>query len=303
MTIPFAYSGLYNKAKLFTNRSLAAKAREDFDEAALWASLALELLAKAALAKVNPCLIADPVDDAKSLLTAAGLSKDYAGFRTIPAKAAFSRCARAFRPFNADEALRFAANRNDDVHSAALPFASLDEDQWWQRYWAQAVLLLHAQDLDVDDFVGAIEAVTVEEYLAKNTEYVRARVSSLIERAVQRLELASSSSASANGGERLKQAVFLDYAYYADQACPACGKSGRLYGDYVVDSQEQSPLSWDGEHEPSSWEDITVLAEAFTCLICGLTLEGQEFVEAASLPETFESEREIDFGGEEYMNE
>ncbi len=105
MTAPYDYDGLWIKAKLFINRSFSASDAGNFDEAGLWASFALELLGKGALAKVNPLLIADPSDDGKSLLIAAGVSKDFKGFKSIQAKAVFSRCARAFPPFNADEAL------------------------------------------------------------------------------------------------------------------------------------------------------------------------------------------------------
>jgi len=156
VTDPFDPDALFKKAQLFVNRSYEASEADQFDAAALWASLALEILAKWALAKVNPCLIADPSDDGKSLLTAAGVSKNVPEFKTIPAKAAYSRCARAFPPFNERESGRISGNRNDDVHSGALPYASLHEATWWQRFWAQAALLLNAHDLSVHDLAGEV---------------------------------------------------------------------------------------------------------------------------------------------------
>ncbi len=61
MRAPYDSEGLWLKAKLFINRAMDDNARS-FDERALWASLSLELLAKAALANHSPLLIADPME-------------------------------------------------------------------------------------------------------------------------------------------------------------------------------------------------------------------------------------------------
>ena len=53
MSKPWDPDALFIKAKLFLNHAMDDDSRQ-FDEQALWASLALELLAKAALAKVSP---------------------------------------------------------------------------------------------------------------------------------------------------------------------------------------------------------------------------------------------------------
>lgn len=105
MTRPCDRVGLWMKSKAFTNRSFAARDADDFEQAALWAAHALELLGKAALAKTSPLLIADPQDDGRSLLIAAGLSSDVSRFKSVPAKAVFSRCARAFPGFRAHAGL------------------------------------------------------------------------------------------------------------------------------------------------------------------------------------------------------
>jgi hypothetical protein len=63
---------LLGKSKTYIARALAAKDAKDLSEYQLWASLALELLGKWALAEVHPCLIADP--QGVSLFAAAGVS-------------------------------------------------------------------------------------------------------------------------------------------------------------------------------------------------------------------------------------
>jgi hypothetical protein len=52
---------LSGKSRAYIARALAAKGRNDMGEYQLWASLALELLGKSALAGIHPCLVADRV--------------------------------------------------------------------------------------------------------------------------------------------------------------------------------------------------------------------------------------------------
>ena len=67
------HEALWSKAKVFLNRAMDPGAERSFDEQALWASAALELLGKAALARVSPLLIAEPTEDGTNILIATGL--------------------------------------------------------------------------------------------------------------------------------------------------------------------------------------------------------------------------------------
>ena len=170
---PFEHEALWDKAKNFINRSFDCLENDDFPTAATWASLALELLGKSALAHRNPCLVADPSDDGLSLLIAAGLSEDISRAKSIPAKAVFSRCERAFRPFSASEAGRIAQSRNEELHSGLLPFETVaDRESWWQRYWTQAAILIDAQDQTVEALVGGARQKQVRDHLARSAEHV-----------------------------------------------------------------------------------------------------------------------------------
>jgi len=83
------------KSRLFINRAMDSAENRSFDEQALWASLSLELLAKAALARVSPLLIATPNEEGTNLLIASGLVEGEANFQSAPAKTVFTRCASA----------------------------------------------------------------------------------------------------------------------------------------------------------------------------------------------------------------
>lgn len=288
---------LWLKAKVFINRALTAKVGGAFDEAGVWAACALELLGKAALSHINPLLVADPSDDGKSLLIAAGVSSDVQGFKSIQAKTVFSRCSRAFPHFNAREAGLIGTNRNEEIHSGSTPFGNLHEATWWERYWSQAVILLAAQGKTVESFVGPPEAREVEKLLAQNSENVNRRVSTLIERARQHFELLLERAA--GGPLRVSQPAGTGtYEFEHEQDCPACESPGTLFGDYVLSSE----IDYQAD-APYPVESLVVGADEFGCPYCGLHLQSLEALQAAGLPEQFELEREAEPDWDEYGND
>jgi hypothetical protein len=138
-TRSFDYDAIWLKAVAFINRALDAT--DDFEERAFWAVCSLELLAKAALAKISPALIADINADGNSLLIATGLHQDASTFVSVPAKTVFKRCQSLTKQFDSTRANKIAANRNGYLHSGA-PFCA-------------AIPLLPAQDKELADFVGS----------------------------------------------------------------------------------------------------------------------------------------------------
>jgi hypothetical protein len=93
----FDYDAIWLKAVAFINRALDDA--DDFEERAFWAACCLELLAKAALTKISPVLIADINTDGNSLLIAAGLHEDSSTFVSVQAKTVFKRCQSLAKQF------------------------------------------------------------------------------------------------------------------------------------------------------------------------------------------------------------
>lgn len=176
-------SALFLKARLFINHALDDERATE--ERLLWASLALELLAKAALSRVSPVLIATPSEEGNSLLVATGLIDGDVRFRSIEAKTVFTRCAKAFKPFNGKEALKIAHARNAYLHTAAPTITKLPADQWWPRYWAQAHVLITALDRYLHDFVGHDRVKEVESHLGRNQKNLETQAAMLLKRAAQ----------------------------------------------------------------------------------------------------------------------
>ncbi|APU17783.1 MULTISPECIES: hypothetical protein [Actinoalloteichus] len=278
---------LWQKSRLFLNHAMDVEEFRTFDERALWASLALELLAKAALARVSPLLVAAPNEEGSNLLVAAGLTQGKGGFNSVTASTLFTRCAKAFRPFDVAEAKGISRARNDYLHGGAAVFSTIPEEAWWPRYWAQAAILINAQDRDIDELVGPDRVAIVEDYLARNKRNIEHRVEMLIARAAQRLKQYRDGVLPAKlfseWNKTFDHGVSLSYS--AIEKCPACGEEGEVEGDIVESSDVQYAQVNDDEWDV--WANTTVLSDLFSCSTCKLVLDGSDLLAVAGISMEF----------------
>ncbi|GAA2227341.1 hypothetical protein GCM10010360_57080 [Streptomyces nogalater] len=316
MTRPFDHDALWVKAKLFLNRAMDEDSRS-FDEQALWAALALELLAKAALARVSPLLVAEPNEEGTNLLIASGLVKgDARKFTSVRAKTLMARCHKAFKPFDQAEAMKIINGRNEYLHSSGAGFMAIPPHAWWPRYWAQAAILVTALDRDIDELVGGDREHLVTRYLEQNAKNLEQRTEALIERAKQRrqqrLERTLPERVAAEWKTGPQLAAQLEYSQVEE--CPACGSEGLLEGGEVIDSQVHYPTvggyGTDEEPDYSYTDDVSVTltigAEYFSCPGCQLVLGNYELLRQAGIETAFDAEGDPDdyFGQEpEYGND
>jgi hypothetical protein len=306
MIPPYDHQALWTKAKVFINRAMDSDPTRSFDEQALWASAALELLGKAALARVSPLLIAEPTEDGVNILIASGLIEGTAKFTSVSAATVFKRCQRAFRPFNAEEALKFAAARNEYLHGSGIGFMILPPKVWWPRYWALAAILIEAQDRDIDDFVGPDREGIVQDHLEQNAKNIEHRTESLITRAKQRLTQYRAGTLPAKIQKEWQSNPDLTsyLSYSTTETCPACGGEGILEGEDDSNREYESGFGGSDYDDGYEWVRITVPAEYFSCPTCHLILNGFQLIEQAGLPQTFESIddspelREPDYGND-----
>jgi hypothetical protein len=303
VTTPYDHEALWTKAKVFLNRAMDPGELRSFDEQALWASAALELLGKAALARVSPLLIAEPSEEGVNILIATGLIEGTAKFTSVRASTIFKRCQRAFRPFNAVEALKIANARNEYLHGSDLGFAPLTPEIWWPRFWALATILVTGQDRELDELVGAERSSTVEAYLEQNIKHVEHQTEALINRAKQRLAQYEAGTLPAK--VQLEWNANVDFSaglrYDAPQSCPACDEVGTLEGDEYTDATYE--YSYDGTDFGESWMTLTIPSDHFSCSTCHLVLARYELIVEADLPSSFTAiddnpDPEMDYGND-----
>lgn len=288
MSSSFDPDGLWIKSKLFINRALDAD--REFEEQAFWACSALELLGKCALAKVSTLLIANPMDDGNSLLVASGLMQGNA--TSVPAKAVWSRCQRAFKPFSEGEAKKLAVGRNEYIHAAGVGFDAVPAHAWWPRFWSQAVILLNHMGLIIDDYVDRGYVAAVHAALATRKETVRQQLEARIERAKTMLSQHQAGTLSSRQLKEweLKTQYLASHHSYAE--CPACGADANLYGDEVVD---KNVVYGSGEWgEPDVQVTLTIAPVALVCDQCRLGLSDYDLLVEAGLDEGFEVEGSAD---------
>ena len=287
MSVPYAEEALWLKSRLFINLAMDSDGNRTFDEQALWAALSLELLAKAALARVSPLLIATPTEDGGNLLIASGLVEGEAVLHSVAARTIFSRCNKAFRPFSLKEAATIAAGRNEYLHGAAPTITLLPPRVWWPRFWAQAVILLTAQDKEIEDFVGFERAGVVEDHLARNRQNIAERATALIERSKQRLALYRSGGMSARlEAEWAATGSSAGLMHQIEATCPACGATGTLEGETVTSTEVNYEQAGPEDYEMSV--TLTIAADYFSCSTCRLILDRYELVDAAGLETEFD---------------
>lgn len=293
MTAPYDHEALWLKAQLFLNRAMDEQDPRPFDEQALWAALALELLAKAALARVSPLLIAEPSQDGTNLLIASGLIEGDARFTSVSAKTLYIRCHRAFKPFNESEALKITHARNEYLHGSTAGFTSIPAEAWWPRYWAQAIILISALNSEVEDLVGFDRKSTVEKHLAQNQKNIEHRTEMLINHARQRVDQWKAGTLPAKVAAQWApgEAISGSGKYSSRAECPACDSMGIIEGEEAEFVEAHYNQISDDDYEIIV--ELRATADAFLCGNCGLFLDSYELIEEANMDVTFEAQGDI----------
>jgi hypothetical protein len=297
---------LYGKAAVYATRSLKAKDNGENDAYQLWATLALELLGKCALAHVHPSLVVE-AKNSNSVLEACGISTATA-VRTIDANEVFLRLKHVVPGFNAlayDACKQLADRRNVELHSGQAAYIGMAHEAWEGKLWHAVRLILQAIGRDLEDLIG--HAASKKEALIEHLAHLRREsATEKVTHARETFELDD------NGKKRPKKmldalrekAKDLDgYRYVRikqmhpetvwDRPCPACSSTGFLAGEKDYDE-----LTGREDIEPGYEEVETVYTPiAFVCPVCGLELYGEDELSVANMdsPVIETEEREISY--------
>lgn len=293
-TVPTAIShqALLDKSKLFAKRSIDAKDTGLESECQLWAAGALELLAKAQLASIHPCLVVEP-HNPNSMLEACGVSTT-TKVRTIDASVAYVRLIHTVDNFTTPvmEGCRQLANRrNAELHSGDAACAAMPYDGWEGDFWNAADLILQSMDMDLQEWLGADAKAPKALLKAHRHAEVRAAKQRVKHHASQFKE----SELGKLGRDKLK--AFLatthnlpintdlfryEYSEYWRADCPACKSCGFVAGDL---SWEDRAENQDGADYGDEIIERGYTATEFHCPTCGLALIGGVAIHAAGIDE------------------
>jgi len=300
---------LLGKSKVYIARALAAKGRNSMGEYQLWASLALELLGKSALARVHPCLVADP-QSYVSLFAAAGMNVG-TDIKTITAKTLFERLTHVSKRFD-KKTQEFCENmslkRNAELHSGEAPFEGVQPSSWEGRFWHAAEVILEAHDHSIETWIGANNSKAPKDLLAEYThaleEAVKVRVATAAEQ-FAKLPKKEREEAHARAKNLGVQMMYRSFRLVPQNVwpveCPACKSRSFLAG---VKYNEELSDDEDAAEFPDEAVDVYYVAEEFHCPSCHLHLDSRDAIEAAGLEvenvetEIRQREYEPDYGND-----
>ena len=289
------------KSKVFIGRALARKVAEELDEYQLWASLALELLGKAALARKHPCLVVDPTHW-QSMFVAAGINVT-TDVKTISAKTLFERLTHLVARF--DKSIQtfcqsIAERRNAELHSADLPFRNMRLDAWEARYWHACDTILQQMGSSLESWLGAADARAPRQLLDEATNALLSAVKLRVETARENFQKKKKSErerlvVESELSEPQHQIGLFKGAYDEiwTETCPSCGcrafMSGEQSGEDISEKHDEYDI----------WEivDREFVGEELRCSACNLSLLGSNEIEAAGLDYIYgdQQERELEY--------
>ncbi|WP_447902986.1 hypothetical protein [Pseudomonas serbica] len=304
---------LLGKSRLYASRALQAKASKDSEVYQIWAALALELLGKAQLAGIHPCLVVE-TDNTNSLLEACGVETD-TKVKTISANVVFARLKHTVEKFGTPHAKAcelISSRRNSELHSGQAAFAGMIDHDWEGQFWSTSQLILASMGLELEDWVGSESKIPTA--LAKDFHTIKvqaAKQSIANARATfEKPDDLPGSSQQKQKKRTLKDITALRehsqsfnwWAYretfrylldsYWDVLCPACQCKGFLGGDRV----HEEVIEQDHESGYETVERYFTPVE-FYCPTCDLRLDGTEAMKAADFEEEYTElvEREIEY--------
>lgn len=287
---------LHAKSKFYISRALARKGAGDLDEYQLWASLALELLGKAALARKHPSLVVDPTHW-QSMFVAAGINVT-TDVKTIAAKTLFERLAHLVPRF--DKTVQkfcqdIAERRNAELHSADLPFRTMRLDAWEAHYWHACDTILNAMGSSLEQWLGAADSKAPRQLLDEAANALQSAVKLRVEAAKDQFEALKKA-------ERERLAVEADMRQPQNQVglfkgrydeiwieyCPACKCRAFMTGEQTGEEISEE------RDEHAMWEvvDREFVGEEFRCPTCELTLMGSDEIDASGLSYIHEDQQE-----------
>ena len=260
---------------------------------ALWSTLSLELLARAALSNISPTLVADARGNWRNLLHALEIQPTIAKFnpRSVPISEVFDRLKEPIPTFTSeleDFCQRHMSKRNEELHTGSTPLVGTKGTSWLPAYYQACEVLLESMNDSLERFFGESEAEFAQAIMAASIDESAKSVpqeidahkvvwdNSIEDKEVKALQ--SSTWATRQTGHRV--------------SCPSCSCVAILSGEPIA-----PPLRSIEEDEIT--ETFEYLPSRFECVACGLRISGLSRLSAAGLGDTYNAT--FAYSGNEYF--
>ncbi len=278
---------LYDKAERYIQQAHGLD--KDSWDYALWTSLSLELLARAALSNVHPAFLAEPDKVGSSLASALGFPPFEKKFspKSIAVSEVFRRLTNLLPDFQVEHesfGIQHTGRRNAELHSGELAFDGLRGATWQPRFYETCQVLLASMGKTLEAFVGADEARAAATMIAAAADESAKAVQGDVE-AHRKVW---------GGKEEAEQAMQAARAelWATRQAghrviCPACGSRALVSGGPVAPATrklENDVITERQEYLPTHFE----------CVACGLKINGLSRLAVIGLADRYSNTQEYD---------
>jgi hypothetical protein len=268
---------LWAKARLYFERAFG-ESRDD-PRFGLWCSLALELLARAALASVSPTLLAEPDAEHRFLLHALNRGSEKVPKKSLGAAKVFSLCHTLFEQFSERDmqvAIALANRRNDELHSGNSAFDEYPSKYWLTAFYRACHSLAKAMGESLESLFGKDEADVAEKILRDTESEVRKHVEDNVSSHRKAFEARPAAEQKAAAEAAEGEGAKLAYERHHRVKCPACSSvatvQGEEYGQAHVTNEGDKIIV----RQPVS-------PRSLTCPACGLKLQGYAELDAMQL--------------------
>lgn len=295
------YKALHNKSAQYIKRAFKLKKEHDMDGYMLFASLSLELLAKASLSKFSEYLIVDH-RSSDSLLVASKIESKVNNegkkvkikvedVRTIGAAEAYKKVALIipkFNKYNENACQNMAKIRNAELHSGASISEMLGK-HWEGNYFCACDVILNSYGYNLDqwnekaesEYISSIVGATIDRL---NT--VEEKVKESVNKAKAEIEKVSPSELEKRIKKSQKFKLHGKYPERWSLNCPVCGNLARAAGSETFHSIMDFMIARE-QGVPTNIRRKEFFPSKFRCVVCELSLDNREEVNATDLFETY----------------
>ncbi|TPI07950.1 hypothetical protein FJW06_29425 [Mesorhizobium sp. B4-1-3] len=272
---------LLAKAQRYAEKMLGQDS-DDWDYA-LWSSLLLELLARAALSNVSPALLAETDNRTwNSLYHSLGFQPKEQRYvpRSIAIAEVMRRLGSILPDLNQeleDFGVLHTGRRNAELHSGEAAFEGLPGSSWQPKFFSVCKVLLESMGHTLGDLFGEEQAKAAEKMVAAAADDSAKAVRGDIE-AHKKVWQAKEDA----DREKLAAQATLWATRRAGHAvaCPACQSNALVIGEPVSPPNKKL----EGETIVSTQE---FLPSQFECIACGLKITGLSRLNAAGVGDKY----------------
>ncbi len=284
---------LWAKACIFIERAFQESKNDPLF--GLWAALGLELLARSAVARVSPTLLAEPDREHRYLLHALGRGSERVPRKSLSAVQVLNLCSTLFEDFSNEElklCIAIINRRNEELHSGTCAFEEYPSSKWLGGFYKSCKVLCACQGNGLADLFGEEEAENAEQLLTDQRTEVKGVVEAKIAAHRKVFEAKSRDSQAAAAAAAEEAATRFAWEGFHKTSCPACTSSSSISG---ATYGRERVFHEDGEvvvRQPVSPRE-------FKCSACGLTFSNYAELEVAGLGGRYT--RTSTFSPEEYF--